>query len=30
LIDPRFTLVGVGHAVDAQGMNYYTVIFVQQ
>ncbi|MDQ3703804.1 MAG: CAP domain-containing protein [Chloroflexota bacterium] len=30
LIDPRFTLVGVGHAVDAAGMNYYTVIFVQQ
>ncbi|HEX8600637.1 MAG TPA: CAP domain-containing protein [Chloroflexia bacterium] len=30
LLDARFTLVGVGHALGADGMNYYTVIFVQQ
>ncbi|HEX8231328.1 MAG TPA: CAP domain-containing protein [Chloroflexia bacterium] len=30
LLDGRFTSVGVGHAVGADGMHYYTVIFVQQ
>jgi uncharacterized protein YkwD len=30
MLNDRYTLVGVGHAVDAAGMHYYTVIFVQQ
>ncbi|MEA2574814.1 MAG: hypothetical protein QOH93_2112 [Chloroflexia bacterium] len=30
LLDGRFTAVGVGHAVGADGMHYYTVIFIQQ
>ncbi|MDQ5824101.1 MAG: CAP domain-containing protein [Chloroflexota bacterium] len=30
LLNSRFTAVGVGHAVGADGMNYYTVILVQQ
>ncbi|MDQ3929973.1 MAG: CAP domain-containing protein, partial [Chloroflexota bacterium] len=30
LLDARFTAVGVGHAVGAEGMHYYTVIFIQQ
>lgn len=30
MLDGRFTSVGVGHSVDADGMHYYTVIFIQQ
>lgn len=30
MLDGRFTSVGVGQAVGADGMHYYTVIFVQQ
>lgn len=30
MLDGRFTSVGVGHAVSADGMQYYTVIFLQQ
>jgi uncharacterized protein YkwD len=30
LLDARFTAVGVGQAVGADGMHYYTVIFLQQ
>jgi uncharacterized protein YkwD len=30
MLDGRFNYVGVGHAVDANGMHYFTVIFIQQ
>lgn len=30
LMDSRYDYVGVGHAVTADGMNYFTVIFIQQ
>ncbi len=29
-VDPQYNAVGVGHAVDANGMHYYTVIFVRR
>jgi len=29
LFDPRFTMAGVGHAVGADGIHYFTIIVVQ-
>ncbi len=29
LFDPRFTIAGVGHAVGATGIHYFTIIVVQ-
>jgi hypothetical protein len=29
-MDPQYTAVGIGHAVDAQGMHYYTVLWVNR
>ncbi|MHB8648019.1 MAG: CAP domain-containing protein [Thermomicrobiales bacterium] len=29
LFDPRFTIAGVGHAVSADGIHYFTIIVVQ-
>ncbi len=29
LFDPRYTMGGVGHAVDANGIHYFTIIFIQ-
>jgi len=29
-VDPQYTAMGVGHAVDRSGMHYYTVIFVRR
>ncbi len=28
IMDPRYTALGIGHAVDPQGMHYYTVLWV--
>ena len=30
IMDPQYTAVGIGHAVDAQGMHYYTVLWVNR
>ena len=30
ILDPQYTAVGIGHAVDAQGMHYYTVLWVNR
>ncbi len=30
IMDPRFTLIGVGEATDSKGYHYFTVIFLQQ
>lgn len=29
-VDPQYTAIGVGHAVDRSGMHYYTVIYVRR
>ena len=28
IMDPQYNALGIGHAVDAQGMHYYTVLWV--
>ena len=28
ILDPQYTALGIGHAVDAQGMHYYSIIWV--
>ena len=30
IMDPQYTALGIGHGVDAQGMHYYTVVFVNR
>lgn len=30
MVDSRFTSIGIGHATGADGMQYYTLIFIQQ
>jgi len=30
ILDPQYNAVGIGHAVDSQGMHYYTIIFVRR
>ncbi|HET8628237.1 MAG TPA: CAP domain-containing protein, partial [Thermomicrobiales bacterium] len=30
ILDPQYNFVGIGDAVDANGMHYYTVVFVRR
>ena len=30
ILDPQYSAVGIGHAVDAQGMHYYSIIWVRR
>jgi uncharacterized protein YkwD len=30
ILDPQYNYVGIGHAVDGNGMHYYTVVFVRR
>ncbi len=30
IMDPQYTAIGIGHAVNAQGMHYYTVVWVNR
>ena len=30
IMDPQYTAVGIGHGVDAQGMHYYTVLWINR